>query len=369
VENAYIFPGGIFEMALNIAIKKTDKPRALPPDEGLGFGKIFTDHMFIMEYTKGKGWHDPRIVPYGPFALDPATIMLHYGQATFEGLKAFHAGDRIQLFRPQANIERMNKSNARVCIPALDPADHLQAITALVGVESRWVPKSEGTALYIRPTVIATEPFIGVHVSDRYIFFIILSPVGAYYKEGFNPVKILVEDEYIRAAAGGLGEAKTPANYAASLLAAEKAQKKGFTQVLWLDGVERKWIEEVGTMNIFFLIEDELVTAPLAGTILPGVTRDSVLKLTRDWGMRVSERRLSIDEVMKAAKSGALKECFGTGTAAIISPVGSLTYKDHTLPVTGGKVGPLAQKLYDTITGIQYGKLKDPYGWTVVVES
>ena len=356
-------------MALKIAIKKTNQPGTLPPDDALGFGKIFTDHMFVMDYTAGKGWHDPRIVPYGPFSLDPATLMFHYGQATFEGLKAFHAGDRIMLFRPQANVDRMNRSNDRVCIPRLDPDDHLQAIMELVRVESRWVPKNEGTALYIRPTVIATEAFLGVHVSSKYIFFIILSPVGAYYKEGFNPVKILVEDEYIRAAKGGLGEAKTPANYAASLLAAEKAQKKGFTQVLWLDGVERKWIEEVGTMNIFFLIDDELVTAPLAGTILPGVTRDSVLKLTRDWGMRVSERKLSIDEVMDAAQSGRLKESFGAGTAAVISPVGSLTYKDKTVTVTGGKVGPLAKKLYDTITGIQYGKLKDPYGWTVVVET
>jgi branched-chain amino acid aminotransferase len=294
--------------------------------------------------------------------------MLHYGQATFEGLKAFHAGDRIQLFRPQANIERMNRSNERLCIPPLDPDDHLQAITALVSIESNWVPKSEGTSLYIRPTVIATEPFLGVHVSDRYIYFIILSPVGPYYKEGFAPTKILVEEEYIRAAQGGLGEAKTPANYAASLLAGEKAQKKGFTQVLWLDGKERKWIEEVGTSNIFFIIDDEVITSPLTGTILPGVTRDSTLKLTKDWGMKVSEKKLSIDDVMQAAESGALKECFASGTAAVISPVGSLTYKDKEVSINNGEVGPVAKKLYDTITGIQYGKLEDPYGWVVVVE-
>jgi branched-chain amino acid aminotransferase len=355
-------------MALDIKITKTDKPGTRPPDDQLGFGQVFTDHMFVMDYQTDKGWHDPRIVPYGDFSLDPATIMLHYGQATFEGLKAFHAGSRIQLFRPQANCERMNRSNRRVCIPEIPPDDQFQAITALVSLESHWVPETEGTALYIRPTIIATEPFLGVHVSDRYIFYIILSPVGAYYKEGFAPTKILVEEEYIRAAKGGLGEAKTPANYAASLLAARKAAEKGFTQVLWLDGKERKWIEEVGTSNIFFVIDGQVSTSPLTGTILPGVTRDSVLTLTKDWGMDVAEKRLTIDEVMDAAESGALEECFATGTAAVISPVGSLTYKDKTVEIAGNQVGPLSRKLYDTITGIQYGKLEDPYGWTVVVE-
>jgi branched-chain amino acid aminotransferase len=356
------------EMTLKIKVQKTGQPGTPPPDQSLAFGQVFTDHMFVMDYHKDKGWYDPRIVPYGNFSLSPATIMLHYGQATFEGLKAFHAGDRIQLFRPQANIERMNKSNRRLCIPEIDPAGHLQAITELVSLESRWVPKAAGTSLYIRPTVIATEPFLGVHVSDRYIFFIILCPVGAYYKEGINPVKILVEDEFIRAAQGGLGEAKTPANYAASLLAAQKAQAKGFTQVLWLDGVERKWIEEVGTMNIFFLLGDELVTAPLAGTILPGVTRDTTIRLARDWGLKVSERKLSIGEVMAAAADGTLKESFGTGTAAVISPVGSLTSQDQTVEVGGGKFGPLAKRLYDAITGIQYGGQPDPHRWVVVVE-
>jgi len=355
-------------MALKIKIEKTKTPRIPPPDDSLAFGQVFTDHMFVMDYHEGQGWHDPRIVPFGDFALSPATIMLHYGQATFEGLKAFRARDRIQLFRPQANIERMNRSNDRVCIPRLAPEDHLQAIISLVGLESRWAPKTEGTSLYIRPTIIATEPFLGVHASDRYIFFIILSPVGAYYKEGVNPVKILVEDEFIRAAKGGLGEAKTPANYAASLLAAQRAQAKGFTQVLWLDGVERKWIEEVGTMNIFFVLGDEVVTSPLTGTILPGVTRDSVLQLCRDWGMKVSERMVSIDEVMAAAESGALAESFGTGTAAVISPVGSLTYQGKTVKVADGGVGKLSKKLYDTITGIQYGRLPDPHQWVVAVE-
>ncbi len=355
-------------MALDIRIEKTDIPGTPPPDDSLGFGQVFTDHMFVMDYNRDKGWHNPRIVPYGPFSLDPATIMLHYGQATFEGLKAFNTGECIQLFRPRVNIDRMNLSNDRVCIPRLDPEDHLQAINDLVSLERLWVPSSPGTALYIRPTIIATEPFLGVHVSDSYMFYIILSPVGAYYKEGFSPVKILVEDYYIRAAEGGLGEAKTPANYAASLLAAEKAKDKGFTQVLWLDGAERKWVEEVGTMNIFFLIDDELITSPLTGTILPGVTRDSVIQLARDWDMKVFERKISIDEVMEAARSGALKECFGTGTAAVISPVGSLTYGDTAATVNGGQVGPLSQKLYDTITGIQYGKQNDPYGWIEVVE-
>ena len=356
-------------MSLDIKITKTDNPGTPPPDDKLGFGQFFTDHMFVMEYDEGKGWHDPAIVPFGPFSLSPATIMLHYGQATFEGLKAFNAGDRIQLFRPQANIERMNRSNERMCIPTLDPADHLQAISELIRVDSGWVPKTEGTALYVRPTVIATEPFLGVHVSSKYIFFIILSPVGAYYKEGFAPTKILVESEYIRAARGGTGEAKTPANYAASLLAAKNAAEKGFTQVLWLDAVEKKWIEEVGTSNIFFLLGDELVTSPLTGTILPGVTRDTVIDLAKDMGLKVVERMVAIDEVMEAAKSGELKECFGTGTAAVISPVGSLTYKDKTVEVAGGGVGELSKKLYDQITGIQYGKLSDDHGWTVVVET
>jgi len=351
-----------------ITITKASKPGALPAENSLGFGQIFTDHMFVMDYTAGKGWHDPRVVPYGPFSLSPATLVLHYGQATFEGLKAFRAGERVVLFRPRANIDRMNRSNARLCIPEIPPDLHLQAIETLVGVDQHWVPKSEGTALYIRPTVIATEAFLGVHVSSAYLFFIILSPVGAYYKEGFSPVKILVEDEYIRAARGGLGEAKTPANYAASLLAAEKAKAKGFTQVLWLDGVERKWIEEVGTMNIFFKIRGEVITSNLTGTILPGVTRDSVLTLCRDWGLKVSERQLAIDEVMAAARDGGLEESFGTGTAAVISPVGSLTYKDQTVAVNQGKVGPLAQRLYDAITGIQYGRLPDPHGWVVTVE-
>ncbi|MFO8058331.1 MAG: branched-chain amino acid aminotransferase [bacterium] len=355
-------------MSLSIKVQKTDNPGAPPPDQSLGFGQVFTDHMFVMDYNSKKGWHSPRIVPYGPFTLDPATIMLHYGQATFEGLKAFNTGDRVQLFRPRQNIDRMNRSNDRVCIPRLEPEDHLQAIHELVALDKGWVPSSPGTALYIRPTIIATEPFLGVHVSESYVFYIILSPVGAYYKEGFSPVKILVEDHYIRAAEGGLGEAKTPANYAASLLAAEKAKEKGFTQVLWLDGAERKWVEEVGTMNIFFLIDDKLITSPLTGTILPGVTRDSVIRLARDWNMKVSERKISIDEVMEAARSGSLQECFGTGTAAVISPVGSLTYGKDTVTVNGGEVGPLSQKLYDTITGIQYGNLEDPYGWTETVE-
>ena len=354
-------------MAQQIRIEKVSQPGTLPADNTLGFGQIFTDHMFVADYTNGKGWHDARIVPYGPFSLSPATLVLHYGQATFEGLKAFNAKGKIVLFRPEANIARMNRSNQRLCIPEIPVDLHLEAIKKLVGLEKAWVPKSEGTSLYIRPTVIASEAFIGVHVSSSYIFFIILSPVGAYYKEGLAPVKILVEDEYIRAAVGGLGEAKTPANYAASLLAAEKAKSRGFTQVLWLDGVERRWIEEVGTMNIFFKIDGEIITSNLTGTILPGVTRDSVLTLCRDWGLKISERRLSIDEVMAAAKSGKLEEVFGTGTAAVISPVGSLTYKNETVSVNKGEMGPLSKRLYDTITGIQYGKLPDPHGWIVPV--
>lgn len=334
----------------------------------LGFGRFFTDYLFLLEYEKGKGWQNPRIEPYRPLSLDPGALVLHYGQETFEGLKAYRwSNGEIYLFRPRMNFERMNRSAKRLVMPEINVDLALEATQQLVRLEKDWVPADPGTSLYIRPNMIATEPALGVQISHRYLFYIMLGPVGAYYPQGFNPVNIYIEEKYIRAARGGLGEAKTLANYAASLLAQEEAHEKGYTQVLWLDAIERKYAEEVGTSNIFFCIGDEVVTPSLDGTILPGVTRDSVLHACRDWGLKVAERKISLDEVVEALKAGRLKEAFGTGTAAVISPVGKLAYKGTTYPVNGGKVGPLARKLYDFILGVQYGKVKDPYGWLVKV--
>jgi branched-chain amino acid aminotransferase len=350
-----------------VTIERTSKPKAVPA-EVKTFGTIFTDHMLVMPYEEGRGWHAPKIVPWGEFGLDPATAMLHYGQAIFDGLKGFRGADgEIRLFRPQAHAERMNRSAERLCIPAMDVEQIVDSFMRLVDLERQWVPKQRGTAIYIRPTVIATEQMLGVRPAHKYIYFLILSPVGAYYAEGFAPVSILVEEQFTRAAPGGLGAAKTPANYAASLLAAEHAKKKGFTQVLWLDGVERKWLEEVGTMNIMVKIDNEVVTPPLSDSILAGVTRDSALRLMRDWGLKVSERRVSIDEVIGAAKSGKLDEMWGTGTAAVVSPVGELGYGGQRIKVANGQMGPLTQKLYDAITAIQYGEAPDPHGWAVKV--
>ncbi len=294
--------------------------------------------------------------------------MLHYAQAVFDGLKAFRGVDgKIRLFRPQKHVERLNNSAKHMCIPPLDPELALRSLVTLVGIEREWVPKAIGTSLYIRPTIIASEPFLGVRPAKSYIYFVILSPVGAYYPEGMAPVKIRVEERHVRAVEGGLGDAKTGANYAASLMAGEEAKHEGFTQVLWLDGVHRKYIDEVGTMNIMVKIAGEVITPPLTGTILPGVTRDSALTLLRDWGGKVSERQVSIDEVVDAYTAGTLEEIFGTGTAAVISPVGELAFKGHRMVINGGKIGPTTQKLYDAIVGIQYGKLADPRGWTVEV--
>jgi branched-chain amino acid aminotransferase len=339
------------------------KPKPAPGSE-LGFGKILTDHMFVMNYDPGKGWHDPRIEPYHPFSLDPATLVLHYGQEVFEGLKAYRwQNGEICLFRPRMNYERLNRSAKRLCIPEVDVDDAMEATLQLVRLEKDWIPSDPGTSLYIRPNVIATESALGVQLSGKYLFYIIVGPVGAYYPQGFNPTDIYVTEKYTRAAVGGLGEAKTMANYAASLLAQKEAHDLGYTQVLWLDAVERKYIEEVGTSNIFFYIGDELVTPSLTGTILPGITRNSVIHLGRDWGLKVSERRISLEEVLPAIENGKAKEVFASGTAAVISPVGRLTYRGKTYVVNNGKVGALAQKLYDTILNIQYGRVKDPYGW------
>ncbi len=344
----------------------TAKPR--PKDEELVFGTVFTDHMFVLDYTDGKGWHDPRIVPYQPFSIDPASAVLHYAQAVFDGLKAFRGKDGdVRIFRGASHVARLNRSCERLCIPQLDPELVLESFHALLGTEEKWVPSKRGTAMYIRPTVIATEPFLGVRPARTYSYFLILSPVGAYYAEGINPVKILATDKYVRAVQGGLGAAKTAGNYAASLYAAEEAKKEGFTQVLWLDGVHRKYIDEVGTMNIMVKIGDEVVTPPLTGSILPGVTRDSILTLLRDWGMKASERQLSIDEVFAAGRNGTLAEMWGTGTAAVVSPVGELGYKGERITINGGKTGPLTQKLYDAIVAIQYGQAPDTHDWTSVV--
>ncbi len=354
---------------LDIRIEKTQNPKPLPTEDNpLTFGTIFTDHMFIMNYETGKGWYDPRIVPYQPLQLEPSSMVFHYGQEMFEGLKAYKTEDnRTLLFRPNKNIERANNTNKRICIPQIPEEDFLQAIKAVVKMDEAWIPTKPGTSLYIRPFIIATDPFLGVRPSDTYMFIIILSPVGAYYKEGLNPVKIWIEDEYVRAVKGGLGEAKTGANYCASLASQVKAHDAGYSQVLWLDGVERKYIEEVGAMNIFFKINGTVVTPMLNGSILPGVTRDSVINLCKHWGIPVEERRISVDELYDAAKSGALEEVFGTGTAAVISPVGELRFENQMLKIGDGGIGELSQKLYDTVTGIQLGKVKDELGWVVEV--
>ncbi len=354
---------------MDIKIIKTTTPKQKPADESkLGFGKIFTDHMFIMDYTKGQGWHDARIVPYAPLSLDPSAMIFHYGQGIFEGLKAYKTKDgRVLLFRPQKNIERANISNERLCIPPIDENDALEALKTLVDLERDWIPSAPGTSLYIRPFIIATDPYLGVKPAENYLFIIILSPVGAYYPEGLNPVKIYVEDDYVRAVRGGIGFAKTPGNYAASIRAQEKAYELKYTQVLWLDGVERKYIEEVGTMNVFFVIDGEIITPALNGSILAGVTRDSSINLLKSKGYKVTERKLSIAEVYEAHKNGKLDEVFGTGTAAVISPVGELNWEGNIMTINNGEIGPISQMLYDSITGIQSGELPDTMGWTVRV--
>jgi branched-chain amino acid aminotransferase len=351
---------------IRISRATTKKPK--PKDSELTFGTVFTDHMFVMDFQEEKGWYDPRVEPYGPFPLDPAAAVLHYAQAVFDGLKAFRGRDgQVRLFRPQKHVERLIQSSQRLCIPPLDPDIALKSLVTLVGIEKDWVPSTVGTSLYVRPTIIASEAFLGVRPAKSYIYYVILSPVGAYYPEGINPVKILVVDKYVRAVEGGVGGAKTGVNYAASLYAAEEAKHAGFTQVLWLDGRERKYIDEVGTMNIMMKIGDEIVTPPLSGTILAGVTRDSALTLMRDWGLSVSERPVTIDEVAAAARKGTLEEVWGTGTAAVISPVGELAYKGERLVINGGRIGTLTQKLYDAIVAIQYGTAPDTRGWTLPV--
>ena len=355
---------------LDITIQKTQTPKPVPgPENPLVFGTIFTDHMFVMDYVEGQGWINPSIVPYGPLELQPSAMVFHYGQEMFEGLKAYRTeDDRILLFRPDKNIERANNTNERICIPAIPEEDFLQALKAIVKMDENWIPTKPGTSLYIRPFIIATDPFLGVRPSDTYKFIIILSPVGAYYPEGLNPVKIWIEDEYVRAVRGGLGEAKVGANYVASMKAQVKAHDEGYSQVLWLDGVERKYIEEVGAMNIFFKISGKVVTPVLNGSILPGVTRDSCIQLCKSWGYDVEERKISADELFEAALNGTLEEVWGTGTAAVISPVGHLRKGDQVVQIATGGIGELSQRLYDTVTGIQLGKIEGPKGWAVEVK-
>ncbi len=335
-------------------------------EDKLGFGIIGTDNMLTMEYVKEKGgWQNAVLEPVKDLRLSPSAMVLHYGQQVFEGLKAYSSedGKDIYLFRPDMNIKRFNRSCVRMCIPEVDPDIFMDKMAELIRADRDWIPRAPGTSLYIRPTVIATDPFLGVRPSHNYLFYIILSPVGAYYPEGFNPIKILVTDKYVRACRGGVGEAKTAANYAASLLAAEEAHAEGFTQVLWLNAVDKSAIEEVGTMNIFFRINDEIITPELKGTVLPGVTRDSVIQMTKHWGLKTTERDITIEEVVEAADKGELQEMFGSGTAAVVSPVGAFRYKGKDYQVADGNTGEISLKLFDEISGMQVGKKSDPFGW------
>ena len=353
---------------MDIRFEKRQTLKEKPDETNLGFGKYMTDYMFICDWSKEQGWHDARIVPEGPIEMDPACMVLHYAQETFEGLKAYRTAEgKIQLFRPDMNAKRMIRSNERLCMPGFPEEDFVEAVKALVKVEEDWVPSEPNTSLYIRPYMFATEAALGVHMASSYKFMIICSPVGAYYASGLDPVKIMVEDEYVRAVAGGTGFTKCGGNYAGSIAGQMKAEKLGYEQVLWLDGNQKKYVEEVGSMNIMFKIDGEIWTAPIEGTVLPGVTRDSMIHILRDWGYTVREERLSVEDLMAAGHNGKLEEVFGTGPAAVISPVGQLRYKDDVVVVNDNKTGELTQKLYDTLTGIQWGRLEDKYGWTVEV--
>ncbi|PKM81536.1 MAG: branched chain amino acid aminotransferase [Firmicutes bacterium HGW-Firmicutes-14] len=353
------------ELSINLTGNLKEKPR----DEKLVFGTIFTDHMFVMDYEEGKGWYNARIEPYGPFYVEPSMMVFHYGQAIFEGMKAYRTKDgRVTVFRPRSYLERMNRSADRMCMPSIDVYFVHKALKKLLSIEKDWIPSSIGSSLYIRPFIVATDPHLGVRPSYTYRLFIILSPVGAYYPEGFKPVKIWVESDYVRSVKGGVGTAKTSGNYAASIRALFEAKKRGFTEVLWLDGVERKYIEEVGTMNIFFKIADRIVTPPLDGSILGGMTRDSVITLANDWGMEVREEKLAIDEIYEASDKGTLQEIFGTGTAAVISPVSSLNWDGKVITLNGGHAGETSVRLYDEITGIQYGNIPDRFDWMEEIE-
>lgn len=351
-----------------IEVRLSESKKQKPLSDQLEFGKVFTDHMFIADYCEGQGWTGHRIVPYEPLQLDPAATIFHYGQTIFEGMKAYIGKDgKVLLFRPEENMRRMNKSGDRLCMPQFNEEIALDALQQLIKVDKEWIPTAEGTSLYIRPFMVATEPYLGVAPSKKYKFIIILSPVGSYYKEGIHPVKILVENEYVRAVAGGTGMAKTAGNYAAGLRAQEVADRKGYSQVLWLDGVERKYIEEVGSMNVFFKINGEVITPALNGSILEGVTRKSIIQLLQHWNIPVVERKISIEEIYAAHQAGTLEEAFGTGTAAVVSPIGELSWRDEKLVVNNGEIGELSEKLYDELTGIQTGEIEDPFGWVIEV--
>ena len=355
---------------MNISITKTTHPGTLPPSDQLGFGTVFTDHMFLMDYSADKGWHDARVVPYGPITMSPAASVLHYGTEVFEGMKAYRRPDGgVQLFRPWENVARLNRSCERLGLPQLDPDDALQAIKTVVKVDENWVPSDPGTSLYIRPFLYGTDPTLALHGVHEATFAVILSPSGSYFKNGLQPVPIMVETEDVRAVRGGTGEAKCGGNYGAANRAGDRAIEKGFSQVLWLDGVERKYVEEGGGMNVMFKINGTVVTPALTGSILRGVTRKSAIELLKSWGVPVEERLLSVDELFDAAASGALEEAWCIGTAAVISPIGELSWGDRDYKVNDNKIGALSQKLYDELTGIQWGKLPDTKGWTVPVDA
>lgn len=348
---------------MNIKVEKVKELKEKPQGT-LGFGKIFTDYMFVMDWSRDKGWYDERIIPYGPMTIDPVAMVLHYAQETFEGLKAYRGKDNsIYLFRPEMNARRFANSNRRMCMPEVPEEMFIDAIAELVKFEEEWIPTGEGESLYIRPFMYATQSGLGVDEADSYRFIIVLSPVGAYYPQGVNPVKIYVEDELTRATVGGTGFVKCGGNYAGSLAGQVKAKKLGYSQVLWLDGVHRKYVEEVGAMNAMFLVNDTVITAPIEGTVLAGVTRDSIINLLKDWGYKVEERKIEIDELMEKGKTGELKEAWGTGTAAVISPIGELFYKGDKVEINDFKTGELTRKLYDTLTGIQWGNMEDKYSW------
>ena len=355
---------------MEIETTRTKNRKSIPEDNRLGFGQFTTDHMFMMDY-EDNGWRHPRIVPYSNLSLDPAAMIFHYNQEVFEGLKAYSLPDKeIGLFRPEKNLERLNRSAERMVMPMVPEAHFMQALKELIRIDRDWVPTAGGTSLYIRPTMIATEAALGVRPSRSYLFYIILSPVGAYYPQGFNPTRIFVSDSYVRAITGGAGEAKTSGNYGPTLYVSKEATARGYAQVLWLDGRENSYVEEVGTSNIFFYLNNELITPPLNGTILPGITRDSVLELARKWGLPVSERQITIDEVLRGIEDGSLQEAFATGTAAVISPVGEIGYKGTDHRVADGQTGDLARRFYEEITGIQSGQKPDPFGWRrVILES
>lgn len=353
---------------MQVQITKTTQPKPRPDEANLGFGTYTTDHMFLMPYTQEKGWHNPQVVPYANFSLDPASLVFHYAQECFEGMKAYRRPDgEVQLFRPRKNAERMASTHERLCIPQIPVETFVQAVKEIVAVDKDWVPRLPDTSLYIRPCTIATDPYLGVRPSHSYLFFVICAPSGPYYAEGLDPVKIYVEDELSRTAPGGTGHIKCGGNYAASLAAQEKAEALGYSQVLWLDATERRYVEEVGSMNVFFKINDTIYTAPTGDTVLPGITRMSCIELLKDWGYTVREEYLDINDLMGYAADGSLKEVFGTGTAAVISPVGELRYQDDTEIINGNQIGKVTARLYDALTGIQWGKTVDDKNWTVRV--